>query len=484
MNDNNYNKEDLIDITNIIETTWKAIKKLWWLVLALIIFFSVISFFRASNNYIPYYEASTTFTITVDESSSYYNRSAAEQLGSTFPYIISSTVLNDLIAEDLGLAYVPASISASVVESTNLFTLRVTGSEPEMVYKVLQSTIENYPKVSEFVVGTIKMDILEESGVPSEPNNTRRQHSIGNVKSGALKGAALGSVIIIFYVVTRNTIKKPEDLTRRLNINHIGSIPEIASKKRRKKVESNISIEGRKVSQEYIEAIRTVRTRIERESMKKNHKTILVTSALAKEGKTTTAYNIALSLIMKGKSVALIDCDLRHPSIMNIIGLSEEGIGLTEYLKGEAHLSKCFIRRDDINFYIMSAGKGEEASAELLSSKKMKDLIDLLKDKVDYIILDTAPVGILADTSIIAGYTDAAVYVVKQDHAKVHSILEGVERLSESNIDILGFVLNGVKEDIVRYGYGSYGRYGKYGKYGSYGRYGKYAMNYSKDDEE
>ena len=465
-NDSN-NSEKKIDITTYIEDFIKGLKKLWWIILILMVLLSGYSFIKSRFVYTPHYVAYATFSIQSDS-----NSITAEQLSKTFPYILTSTTLNNLIAEDLGLTYVPGTISADAIENSNIFILKVTGQDPELIYKVLKSTIDNYPKVAEYAIGKTNLQLMDESGIPKEPSGkSYTSYSLSSAKTGAMKGALLGIGIVFIYSITRRTVKRQEDISKLLNIRVLGTIQKVEVKQRRKLDNDIISIANRNLSQGFIESVRSIRTRIEKATSEGSIKTIMITSAMGNEGKSTIAYNLALSLSMKSKRVVLIDCDLKNPSIGKICGLSEGNLGLSEYLSGEIAFNECVQELKPQLLYIIPGGKPVEETTELLTSVRLKKLIDAIKEEMDYVIIDSPPSAILTDAAIIAEHIDAAIYVVKQDYSKASSIVDGLERLSDSGINVLGCIFNGAEGALSSYG--GYNRYGSYGRYSSKYYYGE-----------
>ncbi|MFQ7768827.1 MAG: hypothetical protein ACLRIL_11495 [Fusicatenibacter saccharivorans] len=105
---------------------------------------------------------------------SYYDNVTAEQLGKTFPYLVTSGVLKDVVARDLGIGAVTSEIQASVMENTNLFTIRVKDASPETAYRVMKSVITNYPEVAEYIIGATTLTVVDESGVPAVRRLTAR----------------------------------------------------------------------------------------------------------------------------------------------------------------------------------------------------------------------------------------------------------------------------------------------------------------------
>ena len=200
--------------------------------------------------------------------------------------------------------------------------------------------------------------------------------------------------------------------------------------------------------------------------MGKDKKVIMVTSSLPGEGKSTVAVNLALSFAMQKKKVVLIDCDLRNPSVKEVLNLSGEEPGLAAYLQGKCRLSDTLISYEDkgLNFIVLPGTDPDiDEHTELLRSDAMKKMINIMKDAADIVVLDTPPSAMLADAEMAVDYADLAVYVVLCDYARSTYIQKGIRELSETGIEIGGIILNAGKESSSSgYGYG-YG-YGSYGK--------------------
>ena len=420
----------------------------------------------------------------------YVNAQSAQQMAEVFPYILTSGVLKDVVAEDMGLDSMPGSIDVKADDGTNLLTISVSGNDPQMAYKTLKSVIKNYPKVAEFVLGETKLTILDETGIPTD---TKRVEVIrGSYKRGALKGAIIGCVILLLYVLSRRTVKSRKDLKKNINLQDLGSIPYVRTKKRKKETFYNsVSLLNERISMSYLEAIRKLRIRIMKDVEKKEYQTLLVTSSIPGEGKTTLSANLAISIAQQGKKVLLVDCDLRNPSIAGVMNEQEPHPGLGSVLKKEVPLSEAITNvklpkertNENGSLHVIFGGAPDRENSLLIGSGRMRALIKDPKSKYDIIILDTAPSELLADAPLLGKYVDAALYVIRYDYTKLREIREGVESLALSGIDMLGYVFNGDNSyggqgygyGYRRYGnYGSYGsHYGSYGKYGAYGHYGK-----------
>lgn len=445
-----------IDIIAILNDYFRIFRKMWAWILILAIAGTCVFYVRARMQYTPVYTASATFTVNIQQdqqstsdssSLAFFDNSAAEQMATTFPYILTSGVLRRKVAKDMGTA-VTSSISASVTENTNLFTISVTDNDAEKAYQTLQSVIKNYPEVSEVIVGKTRMEMLDESGIPTSPDNPKA--FARRALKGTIAGVMLGLIWCMLLVVTRRTIRTENDIRKWMHRKCLGSIPQVVLKRRAKSTyQRSIVLTDETIEETLQEPLRIIRNKIEYYNREYHKKIFLITSALAGEGKSTVAVNLAVSLAQAGHRVALIDCDLRHPSDRKIFGV-EDGEGLAEALVRKKNpLDYCLTAKelgmeegDSILF--LPGGKTLRDGSEYLGSDRMKEIIDLMKANADYVILDSAPVGLLTDAVMLAQYADGAIFVVRKDYARVDHIMDGMEQLAESRVQIIGGILNGI----------------------------------------
>jgi capsular polysaccharide biosynthesis protein len=168
----------------------------------------------------PIYKVSATFTVQTQDIAAtgtgitsysyYYNRTTAEQLSSTFPYILESNLLQSAVCEDLGVENLPATITATSVEGTNMFTMEAVGKDPQVTYDVLISAMENYPSVAEYVIGSSKLVMISEPIMPDAPSNSRG--TLKNAVLGFMAGIILSCGFIVLYAVVRDTIRTKKDI--------------------------------------------------------------------------------------------------------------------------------------------------------------------------------------------------------------------------------------------------------------------------------
>lgn len=493
---------DKIDLIRSAEIILDGLKRYGWMILVLAVLFGVKSGITYTTTYLP--PVTVKATVTVNDSSGNMGTATAYEMASLFPYIQSYGILDEAVKEDLGVESINGSIAVEYIEETNFVIISVTSQNGEDAWNILQSVIRVYPDASLYILGPVNLEVIDEPEKPEAPESetiTRR----GSWKRGAAKGAAAGFAIVLVLSFLRRTIRRKEEISRHFNIHYLGSVPFIRQKQHRGKQKRGLSILNDAASHALLESIRKIRTRVMRSMEEDGSQVLLVTSSIPGEGKTTISTNLAVSMAQKGKSVLLVDCDLRHPSVEKTLLSAQDSsvsrkskvkrarrempaeqetgnhIGLEEVLKGTYSLDDAIFcpNKNLANFGMICGGKGISDASEVLASPEMGELIEQMRQAADIIILDTAPSAMLADASAVARYADCALYVMKCNYARIRHITEGIENLADSGIRILGCVLNGVSHTTDA-AYSGYGRYG-YGRYG-YG-YGAGRRREEEEDE-
>lgn len=234
------------------------------------------------------------------------------------------------------------------------------------------------------------------------------------------------------------------------------------------------------------EIFRGLRTNIQF-MLTEGQKTILFTSSTSGEGKTFNAANVAMSFALLGKKVILCGLDIRKPALGVLFNLKDTKQGLTPLLVKD-HLTAADVHDQisksgiNANLDLLLAGPIPPNPAELLARHTMGEVIGLLEQEYDYVILDTAPLGLVTDTLLIAKYANVTCYVTREDYTPKSNMALLNSLVDEGKLQNVCVILNAVdmskKKNGYYYGYGRYGKYGKYGygKYGKYGygKYGKY----------
>lgn len=461
-----------IDITVLLRGCWRSFRYLMKYGILLMALLAGLMCFRSWRSYSPVYEASASFTVKVTNpfygSQAYYNAAAAQQMAATFPHILSSSALNQRVMDELDIPRMPA-MNVTVLGNTNIVTLAVRSGDPKLCYDVLNCVMEIYPSVAEFVVGPTTMNLMNESGMPQAPIN-----GISYPRAAA-KGIVMGFLIwavwAVLYWLSHQTISSEEELGKLVNLECLGRVPLVRGYSKKKSDLCPLITNGSDKFG-FNESIRLLRVRVERQMAKADSQVLLVTSTIANEGKTTVSVNLALSLAQKQKRVLLLDCDLRNPSVAKALG-RKPGLGLSDYLQKKCKLDQILHHEDNDYLYSIYGGKPVSRPEQLLSSGSMKGLINAARNSFDYIILDTPPCALMADTTELFSMADCALLSVRQNFACRQQIVEGVQIMGDNDKPIIGCVMN---MNVSQFGARSYNDYGYYGGYGHYGHYGSYGQ--------
>lgn len=302
----------------------------------------------------------------------------------------------------------------------------------------------------------------------------------------------LGVPLLIIYLMQmmKYKVENHDDITKITKLPIIADIP-VASEN----VKTDAGIVVKENQNNTIdEVFRSLRSNIQF-MMKENEKVILFTSSTSGEGKTFNAANIAASFAFLGKKVVLLGLDIRKPALGKLFNVADRSGGITPLLTKEVVTKEDVIRqlrpsgvKDSLKLIL--AGPIPPNPTELLARKNLKDIIDFLKEDFDYIILDTAPIGLVTDTLHIGKLTDVTIFICRADYTPKNCINIFNDLAKENKMPNCCIVVNGIdmskKKYGYYYGYGKYGRYSNYGYgYGGYGTYGTYKnSNYGNKEDD
>lgn len=287
-------------------------------------------------------------------------------------------------------------------------------------------------------------------------------------------GLAIPALILFLLAFFRYKIEGHDDVAK---LTKLPIIADVAIASDRAKTKADIVVHENK-NNLMEEIFRSLRTNLQF-LMKEHDKVILMTSTTSGEGKTFIASNVSISFALLGKKVVLVGLDIRKPRLAELFEIDDHHHGITNLL------IKDNITWDDVNKQIVNSGVNNNLDllmagpvppnpGELVTRKSLEETMDILKEHYDYIVIDTAPVGLVTDTLALGRIANATVYVCRADYTQKSSfgLINGLAY--EKKMPNMSIVLNGVDLSKKKYGYYyGYGKYGKYGKYASYGAYGK-----------
>lgn len=469
------NVEPFSLITDILRSLWAII--LGSLAAAMIVMMIV------NSKTMVTYSSNATFAVMSKRSTSYaYNNlSATRSVATSFTSILNSDVMKKMVCEDAGLESFDANASAKVIGETNLLTLTVTSNSPERTFKIIRSIMKLYPDLLQYANTTMVMEVLAQPQVPKR--SVYGSSPVGMAKRAFLLSFVLLTAAFAYLSYRHDTIKSEKDLREKLDATSLGAIEyERLRKAKGDNGKKSVLISDATASFSFVERYKKIAASVLRSAERHHAKTIMITSVVEHEGKSTVAANLALEIQNQGKKVLLVDCDLRRPSQAKIFGIEvKEGTSLIDFLSGKK--SQGHIYKDPVsNLPMLLSNKGSSNSSELLKDSLFDRMIAQMKKSADIIILDTPPMSLMADAEAIANVADISILVVQYNRTLAAEINDTIDELKKYRCHMSGCILNGVRSlpgsgrKIIGgyYGFGKYGKYGKYGHYGAYGKYGTY----------
>jgi polysaccharide biosynthesis transport protein len=333
-------------------------------------------------------------------------------------------------------------------------TLKREAEGDRNVYNVLLQQEKELRVVGNSRANNVQlMDAAEVPGGPYTPNHGR------DWLMALVLGLALGVAFAYTVEYLDDTVKIPDDLTRRLRLPLLGLVPAVAGGK--------VPVLLNPVPHDFGEAFRSLRTSLVFTNGTEGKRMIAVTSSQPLEGKTTTAANLAVALALGGSRVMLIDADMRRPGLHRTLGIQNE-VGLSHVLTGQARVREAVQRTSEPNLYVMTAGRTPPNPSELLSSARMQNLIANLKaGPFDWVIIDTPPVLAVTDAVIIAPYVSGLVFVVGAEMTRRAHAERAIQTIQSGKPNIIGAVLNRVDLNRNKYYYSRYYGYHYKSYYGS-----------------
>lgn len=218
---------------------------------------------------------------------------------------------------------------------------------------------------------------------------------------------------------------------------------EKTSHKQKKRIERVLQLATKNAPFQYVEAYKSLRTNLDFMAVDKKYKKIVVTSSIPGEGKSNVVINLACSLAETGKTVLIVDCDLRKSVMHKYLNLGRRTVGLTHVLSGAMSLENAITMFTDLGIDVLAAGAVPPNPAELLGSSTMQTLVERFAEMYDYVLFDTPPVSVVTDAAVLGRFADGAVLVVRQKFVKIESALLAKKNLESTNVNIIGTILNG-----------------------------------------
>lgn len=447
-----------IDIKRIIEIIFS--KKL---IITLIILLSVTLGYVYSYYYKkPEYKSSVTILLVADENKTDKSLTQTDVnlnngLISTYSSIAkSSSILQKTIQNlnlDIPVSKLEQNVEAKQIDNTQFLEISVKNESPERAKNIANELAEVFTEQIKEIYNLQNISIVDKAETEENPCN------INHMKDMIIFGFAgivLSIIIVMIIYMFDDTVKEQKDIEKNIKLRTIGTLP-VDREKTELIVENN-------PKSPIVESIKTIRTNI-LYSTRKN--SILVTSCKEKEGKSWVINNLAVTFAQTGKRVILVDANLRQENNKNEIFNIEKCEGLSDFIREISedqmeNLEKArkYIKETSIpNLHIMQNGTIPPNPAELISSKNMKRLVNLLKNMYDIVLIDGTSSILVADSIALSSMVDSTILVAENRKTKINDLKKVKKLIEDVNGNILGVILNRVDVQSGKY-------YGK--KYGYY----------------
>ncbi|MEE6283182.1 polysaccharide biosynthesis tyrosine autokinase [Georgenia sp. MJ170] len=380
-----------------------------------------------------------------------------EKQMSSYAEVARSPLVLEGVVEALGLDTEPRSLAGqldvTVAADTTILVISATDADPSLARDIantvadeLSATVGDLnperPDGSEAVRATMLSE-AQISASPSSPNTTR------NLALGVVLGLMLGAGVALLREVLDTKVRNEGDISAVTDISTLGSVPIDDAKS-----DHPVFMHDDALSQR-AEAIRRLRTNLQFVDFSDRPSSILVTSSVSNEGKTTTAINLAASLADAGSRVVLVDADLRRPSIAKYMGF-EGRVGLTTVLIGKATLGDVVQPWQDTSLDVLASGRVPPNPSELLGSRAMSRLLADLSTTYDVVVIDSPPLLPVTDAAILSKMVGGTLVVAGADSIHKAQLRTALESLAKVDADVLGLVLNKVERKSHSNYYGDY----------------------------
>jgi capsular exopolysaccharide synthesis family protein len=437
-----------------------ALRAGWWIVAVGLLLGGLVALLSSLLQTPLYTSRTQLFVSTTDSTSTsaaYTGSQLSEQRVTSYAQLVGGEELADRVVRQLGLeastAAIANEITATPVPDTVLIDVTVTDPSATRAERIAEAIGAEFPRfVAQLEqptgggVSPVKVTVTdppEAATNPSSPRTTR------GLLFGLGVGALLGCAVAVARIRFDRTVRDTDELAGLAAAPVIGVILRDDSLQKKHVIDRNSSTRT-------AEAFRQLRTNLQFLNVDDPPKVIMISSAVPSEGKTTVAVNLALTLAEAGRSVTLVEGDLRRPRVTRYLGMVG-GAGLTNILAGSAEVEDVLQPYGEGDLRVIAAGPTPPNPSELLASSHMFKLIDDLRGKNDFVLIDAPPLLPVADASGLAVIVDGVVLSVRYGSTKKEQLQQTRATLDRVGARTLGVILNIVppKAEVTSaYGYG------------------------------
>ena len=474
-------EHQIIDLYSVITDVAKE----WISILLLTISAGVLSYILLANFHSLNYATSTTMVVrNVNDSENakqssgtdvYENLNYGADSASRLKNILDSRELKETVAKELGLKKFEGKTSAQTLGESNLLEITVRAKSPYISYLEAKSILKNYTLFSGDLVGGTELTVLENPKVQEKP-----EHPLQNLKYSILFAGIMFSVTCLLLALLssqRDTVHNASEIESKVDAKLLATIMHEEKHRRGKKRiggdKASILITDPATSFQYAEDMRKLAARVINEMTESDKKVLLISSAMENEGKSTISANLALAMAQINTRVVLVDMDFRKPSMYKILNMqslqfNELGESIPAMAKEEivdfASVADSLICEvPGTNLSVVLCRKAIPQAVEKYQ-EYVNGLIKELRNRFDFVIIDTAPISRVSDAEELAMMADTSIIIIRQHWIEAREINDTIDVLGGRE-RMLGCIFNNARtrKGVVNTGYG-YGYGGQYAK--------------------
>jgi capsular exopolysaccharide synthesis family protein len=442
---------DLKDLLRVARRRWLTIVVFF---LACVAGMGVLTFSQT-----PQYQSTSRIFISTDTTNSaeaFYASGFTTQRVKSYAELATSRELMQKVISRLNLNLTPADlaskITATVDSETVIILLSVLDPDPAVAQQIARAESE---ELSEYLTvletplskatSPIKATVVDPASYNASPVSPR---PMINLVIGGMIGLLLGLAAAVIRDILDNTVSSAEDVANVIEAPVLASIAYDSDVPKRPLLTEASSRAPR------VEAFRLLRTNLQFLNLDTRPTSLVITSAIPGEGKTSTATNLAIALAQTGQRVVLVDGDLRRPKVASVLGL-ERSVGITTVLVGRSELHESVQKHSASGIYFLASGPIPPNPTEVLQSQAAQALFDRLNEMFDMVIIDAPPLLPVSDAAIMARDVDGAILVVRHGKTTKDQLRQARQRLAQVDANLFGVAVNMTpRRDRGAYGYG------------------------------
>nr|WP_241730797.1 polysaccharide biosynthesis tyrosine autokinase [Dietzia cercidiphylli] len=397
----------------------------------------------------PTYQAKIQFYVTVAGGESalaaYQGSLGAQQRVQSYAALVKSTDITQDVVDssgvDLTATHVSEAVTATADAKTVLLDVAVNDSDPQRAFKIAQGFGQVLPEAIEDLEtpdgggpALARLSVVNPPALPTAPVAPRTEQ---NIAIGVVLGVLAGVGIALLVNTLDRRVKSKEQLESIAGKPVVGSIPFRKNDDKQKGAEHIVPF--RDGHSPAAESFRRLRTNLQFLNVDRPPRVFVLTSSVAAEGKSETTINLSLALAESGNRVLIIEADLRRPRVVSYMSMPDK-VGLTNILSGRAEFADVVQETRHAGVDLLACGPLPPNPSELLASEMARRLIDDLRSKYDYVVIDSPPLLPVTDGALLAHISDGALLVVRSNRTTSDQVAQAVDNLEKADAALLGLV--------------------------------------------